>query len=155
MTKKFVFRCLLPGILGVIVASSCSAATPDDRMVQPETPPATGASQTAAVVTEVLDRTAPTEGVTQPIDPGPVEGPTAAPPPAFDPAGLNAGPGRGFVVLDDPQMVPGASAEWLAPDEIVLGVVQNGEAQAFPVSQMAYHHIANTTIGGEPYLVTY
>ena len=44
----------------------------------------------------------------------------------------------------------------MQPDEIVLGVVHpSGAAHAFAASMMAYHHIANTTIAGEPYLVTY
>ena len=72
----------------------------------------------------------------------------------FDPAG-RGGRGSGFVVLDNPTMIEAAQATWLDADEIVLGVEQNDEAQAFPISQMAYHHIANTTVGGEPYLVTY
>ncbi|MBW8012082.1 MAG: DUF3179 domain-containing protein [Chloroflexi bacterium] len=77
-----------------------------------------------------------------------------APTTAFDPAG-RGGRGGGFVVLDNPTMIAAAQATWLDADEIVLGVEQNDEAQAFPISQMAYHHIANTTVGGEPYLVTY
>ena len=37
-----------------------------------------------------------------------------------------------------------------------MGIVApDGEARAFPVDQMAYHHIANTTLAGEPFLVTY
>lgn len=76
--------------------------------------------------------------------------------PTFDDDYLAGGPGRGFVVLDDPEMVMASEATWLLPDEIVLGVVHpSGAAQAFPIGQMAYHHIANTTIAGEPYLVTY
>ncbi len=83
------------------------------------------------------------------------DGATAAD--TFDPAGLSAaGGGRSrFVPLDDPEMIPADEATWLEPDDVVLGVVWGGEAQAFPVDQMAYHHIANTTVAGEPYLVTY
>ena len=73
----------------------------------------------------------------------------------FDPDGLSIGPGSGFVVLDNPAVIPGEQATWLAPDELVLGVTVGDEARAYPISQMAYHHIANDQIGGEPYLVTY
>lgn len=53
-------------------------------------------------------------------------------------------------------MIPAAEATWLDDEEIVMGLVaSNGETRAFPVRQMAYHHIANLTVGGEPYLVTY
>jgi len=69
---------------------------------------------------------------------------------------LVLGPGTRFVPLDDPVMIPASEVTWLAPDSIVLGVVHpSGEGQAFAADMMAYHHIANTTIAGEPYLVTY
>ncbi len=74
---------------------------------------------------------------------------------AFDEAGLSLGPGQAFTVLDDPPMVPASSAVWLKDDDVVLGIVGDGEAHAFPAAQLAYHHIVNTTIAGEPYLVTY
>jgi len=73
----------------------------------------------------------------------------------FDPEGLAIGPGSGFIALNDPAVVPGVQASWLAADEQVLGVVVGDEARAYPISQMAYHHIANDQIDGEPYLVTY
>ena len=73
----------------------------------------------------------------------------------FDEAGLSLGPGQAFTVLDDPPMVPASSAVWLKDDDVVLGIVGDGEAHAFPAAQLAYHHIVNTTIAGEPYLVTY
>jgi len=69
---------------------------------------------------------------------------------------LVLGPGSRFVPLDDPVMIPASDVTWLAPDSIVLGVVHpSGEVHAFPADMMAYHHVANTTIAGEPYLVTY
>ncbi len=73
----------------------------------------------------------------------------------FDPGGLSIGPGSGFIVLDDPAVIPASQATWLAPEELILGVAVGDEARAYPISQMAYHHIANDQIGGEPYLVTY
>ena len=75
----------------------------------------------------------------------------------FDQAGLALDPvdQRRFVPLDDPEMVAAAEATWLGPDDVVMGILHAGEAQAFPISQMTYHHVANTTVAGEPYLVTY
>lgn len=78
-----------------------------------------------------------------------------APTTIFDPVGLAIGPGAGFVVLDDPLVVPGQAASWLSPDELVLGVVVGDAARAYPISQLAYHHIANDLIDGKPFLVTY
>ena len=74
---------------------------------------------------------------------------------SFDESYLSLGPGRSFPVLDDPPMVPASSASWLDADDVVLGVVRDGVAQAFPAAQLAFHHVVNTTVAGEPYLVTY
>lgn len=74
---------------------------------------------------------------------------------AYEEAGLSTSAGGRFVSLDDPVMIPANQATWLQPDDIVIGVVQNDDARAYPIKQAAYHHIINDTIGGEPYLVTY
>ena len=74
---------------------------------------------------------------------------------SFDESYLSLGPGRSFPVLDDPPMIPASSVSWLDGDDVVLGVVRDGEAQAFPAAQLAFHHVVNTTVAGEPYLVTY
>lgn len=73
----------------------------------------------------------------------------------FNPQGLSAGPGSNFVVLDDPKIVTAEAATWLDPQAMVLGVEYGGEARAYPLAQMAYHHIVNDQIAGLPYLVTY
>jgi hypothetical protein len=65
------------------------------------------------------------------------------------------GPGAFFEPADDPGYVSAVEATWMEPRDVVLGVVRGGEAVAFPVNQMSFHHIANATIGGEPFLVTY
>jgi thiol-disulfide isomerase/thioredoxin len=73
----------------------------------------------------------------------------------FDPAYLNPEAGS-FPALDDPVLVPAASATWMRSDDIVMGIAApSGEAQAYPVDQMAYHHVANTRLAGEPFVVTY
>ena len=75
---------------------------------------------------------------------------------SFDEDHLINGPGSSFVVMDDPAMIPAAEVTWLDDDSIVMGLAHSsGESHAYPVGQMAYHHIANTTIAGEPFLVTY
>ena len=75
---------------------------------------------------------------------------------SFDPSGLSAAGNAGFEVLDDPLMIAARDATWLRADDVILGVVHpSGEAHAFPVRQMAYHHIANIAIAADPYLVTY
>jgi len=73
----------------------------------------------------------------------------------FDPAYLESEAGS-FPALDDPSFVPAANATWLESDDVVMGIAaQSGEAQAYPVDQMAYHHVANIRLAGEPFVVTY
>ncbi len=74
----------------------------------------------------------------------------------FDEDFLNARGGSRFPALDDPALVVGSTATWLDPDDIVMGIVSDsGVAQAYPVDQMVYHHVANTSLAGEPFVVTY
>ena len=60
-----------------------------------------------------------------------------------------------FPALTDPEVVPAADARWLDGDTLVLGATRNGEARAYPIFQLAFHHVANDTLGGKPYLVTF
>lgn len=43
----------------------------------------------------------------------------------------------------------------LDPDEMVLAVRSAGEARAYPIRAMAYHHLVNDTLGGVPLVATY
>jgi hypothetical protein len=60
-----------------------------------------------------------------------------------------------FSPVDSPRFDVGAKAPALDPDDLVLGVVIEGEAVAFPVRRIGYHHVVNVTIGGEPIVATY
>lgn len=40
-------------------------------------------------------------------------------------------------------------------DRIVIGIARNGEAKAYPVSLIGYHHQVVDTIAGQPIMVTY
>ena len=48
-----------------------------------------------------------------------------------------------------------SETDFVADDEMVLAVKVNGDAVAFPVRQMAYHHIAQDVVGGTPITATY
>jgi hypothetical protein len=39
--------------------------------------------------------------------------------------------------------------------EMILAVNFGGDARAYPISQMAYHHVLNDVVGGVPIAVTY
>lgn len=48
-----------------------------------------------------------------------------------------------------------ADVDFIGDDEMVLAVNINGDAVAYPVSLMAYHHIAQDVVGGTPITATY
>lgn len=132
-----------------LLAASCAA---DDGT---GTPPATGGSLPESVV-DADDVVAPGDQTAVVNECAAEQDGRAAD--TFDEAGLDLDPDgvRRFVPLDDPEMVTAAEVTWLDPDDIVMGILhESGEAQAFPIDQMTYHHVANTTVAGEPYLVTY
>lgn len=43
----------------------------------------------------------------------------------------------------------------LDPDDVVMTVTLNGESHAYPVREIAYHHVINDTAGGVPIVATY
>ena len=45
--------------------------------------------------------------------------------------------------------------DWVGEEDPVLAVERHGEAVAFPVRQVAYHHIAQGVVGREPVVATY
>ena len=93
----------------------------------------------------------------------PATAPTVAPaPPGLRPSyrtGARAldryGRRSPFVSLDNPEFVTAAQASYLHDDELVLGLYAEGEARAYPVSMVFYHHIVNDLVAGRPVLVTY
>ena len=62
--------------------------------------------------------------------------------------------GRGFVPLDNPAFIS-AEVATLHSDDLVLGYAADGQARAYPVAMMRYHHIVNDVVQGDPLLVTY
>jgi magnesium-transporting ATPase (P-type) len=59
-----------------------------------------------------------------------------------------------FHPVEGPAFVTEAASK-LDTDEMVLAIAFNGDARAYPVSQMAYHHIVNDVVGSVPVAVTY
>lgn len=60
-----------------------------------------------------------------------------------------------FSPVDEARFVTVADAGFLEPEHLVLGVSIAGEAKAYPVAVMTYHHIVNDRLAGEPYVATY
>jgi hypothetical protein len=48
-----------------------------------------------------------------------------------------------------------ADATYVEDDDKVLAVEINGEPVAYPIRQMAYHHVVNDVVGGVPIAATY
>ena len=50
---------------------------------------------------------------------------------------------------------PVPEANFVGDNDMVLAVKNNGEAVAFPVRLMAYHHLVQDVVGGTPLVATY
>ncbi len=51
--------------------------------------------------------------------------------------------------------VEAGQATFVEPDDLVMAVERQGAAIAYPIRQLAYHHIANDLVAGEPIVATY
>jgi amino acid transporter len=60
-----------------------------------------------------------------------------------------------FNPLNQAKFAKVSETDFVADDEMVLAVKINDDAVAFPVRQMAYHHIAQDVVGGTPITATY
>jgi hypothetical protein len=60
-----------------------------------------------------------------------------------------------FAPLADVAYAATSEASFLADAEMVMGVQVGTASVAFPVRQLAYHHVVNTTIADEPVVATY
>lgn len=70
---------------------------------------------------------------------------------------VSGGPGRdGIPALTNPTVVSASEGDaFLAEDALVLGVVEGGEARAYPHNVLWWHEIANDVLGGVPIVVSY
>jgi hypothetical protein len=48
-----------------------------------------------------------------------------------------------------------ADATFVDSRDVVMAVSLEGDAAAYPVRQLAYHHLVQDTVGGVPLVVTY
>lgn len=60
-----------------------------------------------------------------------------------------------FRPLPDPRFTEAAGATDVASGDLVLGVALGDEARAYPVRALAYHHVVNDVVAGEPIVATY
>jgi len=134
--------------LTVLLLAACT----NDAPAAPATSPVSDTTEVAAAST--TSTRAPTPA---PTYEGELRG---APIPALDRTAVEFDEDRfnsrggSFPPLVDPPVIS-AGASLLDDDALVLGAIQNGEARAYPLSMMTFHHVANDVLGGEPYLVTF
>lgn len=60
-----------------------------------------------------------------------------------------------FAPLPGAEYAPAAQVDFVAPSDMVVAVHRNGEAAAYPVRQIAYHHLVQDVVGGVPIVVTF
>ena len=60
-----------------------------------------------------------------------------------------------FNPLPNPAYAKVGEASFVADSDMVMAVEINGEVVAYPVRQMAYHHVVQDVVGGKPITATY
>jgi uncharacterized protein DUF3179 len=60
-----------------------------------------------------------------------------------------------FRPLAHPEFVEVPDARHVEDADMVMAVQTGGETKAYPVRLMAYHHVLNDVVGGDPVVVTY
>lgn len=69
---------------------------------------------------------------------------------------LSGGPPKdGIPAIIKPDFVPAPEAVFLDEQDRVLGLVDDGEAKAYPIKILNWHEIVNDTLAGKPVVVTY
>ncbi|MCU1348597.1 MAG: hypothetical protein JWO56_1627 [Acidobacteria bacterium] len=61
----------------------------------------------------------------------------------------------GFKPLPHTSFASIAQTTFVDARDLVLGVTLNGESAAYPIRQLAYHHVVQDVVGGVPIVVTY
>jgi Protein of unknown function (DUF3179) len=60
-----------------------------------------------------------------------------------------------FHPLPHPAYTRAGEARFVEGTDMVIAVELNGDAVAYPVRQMGYHHVVNDVVGGDPIVSTY
>jgi hypothetical protein len=69
---------------------------------------------------------------------------------------MAGGPPRdGIPALDDPKFLEAGDADFIKPEDNILGLVIDGVARAYPVNILNWHQIVNDQIKDTPFMVTY
>ena len=64
-------------------------------------------------------------------------------------------PKDGIPAILDPKFIDSGAADFLVPDDRVIGVNLKGETRAYPIKILNWHEVVNDTIKGMPIVVTF
>jgi hypothetical protein len=138
----------LASLFAIALLTACVAEVSTHETAVQVPPGVVPVESTAAASDEVnaspvsdSQNPAPTSLLSTPASPDPVATPLRRP--------------TQFVPLDDPVFVLADQRTDLPDSAFVLGLDLFGEQRAYPLQMMAYHHIVNDTVGGNPTLITY
>jgi len=123
-------------VLSLLLASlfGCTRSAPTSQ--PPTTTPATPPPQ------EEYDIKTDPSGVKYIVDPDKIVG--------------GGPPKDGIPSIDNPKFVPVDEAgQWIADNELVLGIAYKGVKRVYPLQIMVWHEIVNDIIAGDPLLITY
>ncbi len=69
---------------------------------------------------------------------------------------LSGGPPKdGIPAILEPTFIQAAEANFLNPQDQVIGVDVGGQARAYPIRILNWHEVVNDTINGIPVVVTF
>ncbi|MBW2148158.1 MAG: DUF3179 domain-containing protein [Deltaproteobacteria bacterium] len=69
---------------------------------------------------------------------------------------LSGGPPKdGIPAILNPKFIQPGRADFLKPDERVIGVRAGSRAKAYPIKILNWHEVVNDTIDGVPVVVTF
>ncbi|RJQ80923.1 MAG: DUF3179 domain-containing protein [Desulfobacteraceae bacterium] len=64
-------------------------------------------------------------------------------------------PKDGIPAILEPNFVAAPEADFLSPDDQVIGVEIGGKTKAYPIKILTWHEVVNDTIDNEPIVVTF
>lgn len=64
-------------------------------------------------------------------------------------------PKDGIPAILEPRFLAAADAHFLEDTDLVIGIVQEGVAKAYPLRILAWHEVVNDRLGAQPIAVTY
>ncbi len=69
---------------------------------------------------------------------------------------LSGGPPKdGIPAIMKPEFIKPERADYINPDDQVIGVKVGGEARAYPIKILNWHEVVNDEINGVPLVVTF